>query len=153
MSRRPHARRFLALVGGLLLPLTLSCVARTTRTYDDLAPGGPSGSISHTLAANPAQARLQSGQQALVEGRYADAERSFKAVYAEGGAKMEWRAEALYGLSRVHSYFLNPARDVAKARALLLKLPEEFPNAPIRADAAKLLATLPAAPDSAAIRP
>lgn len=142
MTRSNAAR-----AAGLLLTAAVAlwlpaCAARTSRTYDDLGVDGPERSISTTLLASGTQARLENGRQALSEGRFLAALQLLQSVYDEASARPEWRAQALLDLGRTHAAFLNPRRDLARARELFERFLEEFPGSELRPEAQRQLELL-----------
>lgn len=142
MTRSNAAR-----AAGLLLTAAVAlclpaCAARTSRTYDDLGVDGPERSVSTTLLASGTQARLENGRLALSEGRFPEALQLLQIVYAEASAKPEWRAQALLDLGRTHAAFLNPRRDLVRARELFERFLTEFPGSELRPEAQRQLELL-----------
>jgi tetratricopeptide (TPR) repeat protein len=122
--------------GSLLVALTLvSCGGRTVTK--ETPEGGYS--VTRTMSLDSARGLIDTGRQARMEGRYAEATEAFRAVYDDRSLAADLRAEALFELGQVHADLLNPQRDYPEAIAHFETLLRDFPDSKSAERASKRL--------------
>ena len=123
------------------LGLLAGCATQSEQTRRATDQNDPGSSVSVTFVSQD-KAALDRGSQAILQGDYDGAAKTFESVYRNPSAKPDYRAHALYLLGTVQANALNPKRDPATALITFQKVVDEYPKSTWRRDAEDAMRTL-----------
>jgi len=120
--------RCLMIILATLFLTSCASTSSTTREEDGT-------NTSFSFHGSGAEADIAKARQLRVDGQYNEAATLLLSVYKSPANESQFREEALFEVSQVHSYLLNSAKDYDKALGYLEQLLDEFPETEFRDEA------------------